>query len=180
MNKYQKEFISMDGEVFYADVYRVLKAFEVTCPAVQHAVKKLLMPGQRGSKDKRQDLNEALMSVLEALSMECVRLPEDGTLTDEAEPETETEAEAEPETEVGRQLRALDKWAKEWAEQERKPKPKLVTWRRCVRIHPFQISDRSFSNKWHPSGNIPEHWYPIEANTQPIGTVKQLPEGQDP
>ena len=171
MNKYQKEFISMDGEVFYADVYRVLKAFEVTCPAVQHAVKKLLMPGQRGSKDKRQDLNEALMSVLEALSMECVRLPEDGTLTDEAEPETETEAEAEPETEVGRQLRALDKWAKEWAEQERKPKPKLVTWRKCV------PADRG---QWIESGQIPAGWVALEAHTRPVETIKQLPEGQEP
>lgn len=45
------------------DVYDVLKAFEVTCPAMQHAIKKCLMAGKRGSKDAVQDMNEAIQSI---------------------------------------------------------------------------------------------------------------------
>lgn len=41
------------------DVYRVLKAFNVTDPAIQHAVKKLLCAGIRGQKGFAQDLAEA-------------------------------------------------------------------------------------------------------------------------
>ena len=65
-------------------------------------------------------------------------------------------------------------------EPKPKPKPKLVTWRLCVRIWPEETEDAVFFTKWHPSGDIPEDWYPIEAHTQPIETVKQLPEGQEP
>ena len=52
------------------DVYDVLHAFNVTNPAVQHAVKKLLMPGTRGHKDKLQDLSEAHQSITRALELE--------------------------------------------------------------------------------------------------------------
>lgn len=155
MSKYQKQFISMDGKVFRADVYRVLRAFGVVCPAVQHAVKKLLMPGQRGTKNELQDLEEALLSVSEAIAMARAELPEGDTLTSE----TEVEAEPEPEPET---------------------KPKLVTWRRCVRILPQESGKQLFYLKWHPSGNIPQHWYPLEAQSQPIETIQQLPEGQQP
>jgi len=37
------------------DVYDVLKAFNVTCPAMQHAIKKMLCSGDRGYKDAEQD-----------------------------------------------------------------------------------------------------------------------------
>ena len=82
-----------------------------------------------------------------------------GTLTGdtEVEPEPEPEPMAEPE-----------------------PKPKLVTWRRCVRILPWELDGKLFYVAWHPSGHIPEHWYPIESYEQPIETVQQLPEGQEP
>jgi hypothetical protein len=52
------------------DVYDILRAFGVTCPAAQHAIKKLLMPGQRGGKTKAQDLREALASVHRAIELE--------------------------------------------------------------------------------------------------------------
>lgn len=65
MNKYQKEIKS---EVF-VDVYDVLKAFNVTCPATAHAIKKLLCPGQRGIKDKEQDLSEAMASIKRAIEL---------------------------------------------------------------------------------------------------------------
>lgn len=51
------------------DVYDILKAFEVTCPATQHAIKKLLMPGQRGSKNKLQDLKEAKQAIKQAIEL---------------------------------------------------------------------------------------------------------------
>lgn len=51
------------------DVYRVLKAFQVTDPAVAHAIKKLLMAGERGSKTFRQDVLEASDSLGRCLEM---------------------------------------------------------------------------------------------------------------
>ncbi len=51
------------------DVYDVLVAWNVTCPATQHAIKKLLMPGQRGSKDKLQDLEEAKQAIERAIEL---------------------------------------------------------------------------------------------------------------
>ena len=53
-----------------ADVYCVLRAFGVQCPAVQHAIKKLLMPGKRGAKSARQDLEEAAKSIERAIELE--------------------------------------------------------------------------------------------------------------
>ena len=45
------------------DVYRVLSAFEITEPELQHCIKKLLAAGQRGAKDYQQDLREASVSL---------------------------------------------------------------------------------------------------------------------
>lgn len=45
------------------DVYRVLAAYDVTDSEVAHAVKKLLAPGQRGVKEERQDIEEAMQSL---------------------------------------------------------------------------------------------------------------------
>ena len=41
------------------DVYRVIQLFGVTDPCVQHAIKKLLRAGGRGSKGEEQDICEA-------------------------------------------------------------------------------------------------------------------------
>jgi hypothetical protein len=51
------------------DVYRVLDAFDVRCPATAHAIKKLLCAGIRGHKDMEQDLAEAAQSIVEARAM---------------------------------------------------------------------------------------------------------------
>ena len=51
------------------DVYDVLNAFAVTCPATQHAIKKLLMPGKRGYKSELGDLLEARASVDRAIDL---------------------------------------------------------------------------------------------------------------
>jgi len=69
MSKYHK---TIKGVTM--DVYDVLRAFEVTSPPIQHAVKKLLMPGNRGHKDQLQDVQEAMQSIqreIEYLTIEC-------------------------------------------------------------------------------------------------------------
>ena len=159
MSRYVRTFHSIDGQAFRADVYSVLVAFGVTCPARAHAIKKLLMPGQRGAKSTVQDLDEALVSVSRAIDMVRASLPLTGEPVAEPEPEPEPESEPEPEPE---------------------PKPKLVTWRLCVRLQPWEVDGDTLYAEWYPSGSIPEHWYPIEAQSQPIETVKRLQEGQKP
>lgn len=52
------------------DVYDILKAFNVVNPATQHAIKKLLCAGDRGYKDKVQDLKEAYASIERAIELE--------------------------------------------------------------------------------------------------------------
>ena len=64
-NKYKRECKGM-----MIDIYDVLKAFNVVNPATQHAVKKLLASGQRGYKDVKQDLEEAIVSIERAIELE--------------------------------------------------------------------------------------------------------------
>ncbi len=68
--KYDRKIFSKyeDAEITI-DVYRVLDAFQVTCPATAHAIKKLLCAGIRGHKDNEQDLDEAAQSIEEARQM---------------------------------------------------------------------------------------------------------------
>lgn len=65
-NKYQREI----KPGVWVDVYDVLAAFAVTCPALAHAVKKCLAPGQRGAKDSVQDKREAVASIERSIEME--------------------------------------------------------------------------------------------------------------
>lgn len=52
------------------DVYRILSAFEVTDPCLQHAVKKLLVAGRRiGGKSEEQDVREAIWTLNRWLEM---------------------------------------------------------------------------------------------------------------
>ena len=51
------------------DVYDVLKAFEVTDPALQHLIKKALCAGLRGHKNKDQDLQDILDSAKRAVEL---------------------------------------------------------------------------------------------------------------
>ena len=57
-NKYQRTIKGVT-----VDVYDVLAAFNVTCQARGHAIKKLLMAGRRGRKDEAQDLREAVQAI---------------------------------------------------------------------------------------------------------------------
>lgn len=54
----------------HIDVYRVLELFEVIHPALQHAVKKLLVAGGRGHKDILKDVNEVIDSCNRFIEME--------------------------------------------------------------------------------------------------------------
>lgn len=65
-NKYSREI----KPGVFVDVYDVLKAFDVTCPALAHGVKKCLAPGQRGVKDSIQDKNEAIASITRSIEIE--------------------------------------------------------------------------------------------------------------
>jgi len=74
MSKYTRTIMqTIDGEdrgcTLEVDVYDVLRAFAVTDPAIQHAVKKLLCSGNRGQKDRRQDLEEAVQSIERAIDV---------------------------------------------------------------------------------------------------------------
>ncbi len=76
INKYQRvinhlphEDPKNPGEII-VDVYDVLVAFNVTCPATAHGLKKLLCPGTRGVKGKLQDLKEAKASIERAIELE--------------------------------------------------------------------------------------------------------------
>lgn len=56
----------------FVDVYDVLSAWEVTDPAIQHAIKKCLQPGARGVKSCRQDVEEAIASLKRSLDLPFV------------------------------------------------------------------------------------------------------------
>ena len=52
------------------DVYDVLKAFGVTCPAMQHALKRMLCSGKRGKCTTLQDMEEAIQSIQRSIELE--------------------------------------------------------------------------------------------------------------
>jgi len=65
-------------------------------------------------------------------------------------------------------------------EPEPESKPRPITWRLCVKIHPGDSLDREQNQMaWYPSEDIPLHWYPIERCTKPVETVKRFAEGEE-
>lgn len=56
----------------WIDVYDLLDAWDIRNPGVQHALKKLLQPGNRGdnNKDLIQDLKEAIWSIERGIQIE--------------------------------------------------------------------------------------------------------------
>lgn len=68
-NKYERELTDRQGNSATVDVYDVLQAFNVTCPATQHAIKKLLCTGVRGHKDGDTDLLEAREAITRAIEL---------------------------------------------------------------------------------------------------------------
>lgn len=69
-NKYTRHMRTLDGRSAPVDVYCVLAAFPTGSAAIDHAVKKLLAPGQRGAKSRIQDLKEARASLDRAIELE--------------------------------------------------------------------------------------------------------------
>lgn len=68
-NKYERTIVGFGGDTVQVDVYRVLEAFKVTNPQLQHLVKKALCAGLRGHKDTKQDLldiEESIQSAIKA------------------------------------------------------------------------------------------------------------------
>jgi hypothetical protein len=87
----RKIFSKYEDACITIDVYRVLDAFNVTCPATAHAIKKLLCAGIRGHKDNEQDLDEAAQSIEEARAMVKQKRRAGGT-----RPETTPEPQVQP------------------------------------------------------------------------------------
>jgi hypothetical protein len=71
-SKYLRRIHSATGPVAIAtvDVYAVLVAFNVTCPARQHAIKKLLCSGLRDKGSVLKDLQEARDAVERAIEIQ--------------------------------------------------------------------------------------------------------------
>ena len=73
-NKYHRSIYSgLDRLSVTIDVYDVLEAFNVNCPARQHAIKKLLCAGLRSKGTALQDLTETKEAVIRAIEMQQVR-----------------------------------------------------------------------------------------------------------
>jgi len=53
----------------YIDTYAPMDAFDVRCPARQHAIKKLLCAGIRGKNNELDDLREAEDAIKRAIQM---------------------------------------------------------------------------------------------------------------
>lgn len=66
-NKYSRE---IKPSVF-VDVYDTLRAFDVKCPAMQHAAKKVLCAGLRGHKDALKDKREAIQSIHRSIELDA-------------------------------------------------------------------------------------------------------------
>ena len=58
------------GEPIQVDVYNVVTAFDVKCPARAHAIKKLLCSGIRGKGSPLQDLRETIDAVNRAIELQ--------------------------------------------------------------------------------------------------------------
>jgi len=70
-SKYLRTIKDINSNVFVTvDVYSVLEAFGVTCPARQHLIKKILCTGIRGKGDSLQDLKEAQVALERAIKLE--------------------------------------------------------------------------------------------------------------
>lgn len=67
--KYRRQITNFEGANVTIDVYNVIDAFDVRCPAVAHAVKKLLCSGLRGKGDRRQDLDESIDAIMRAIQL---------------------------------------------------------------------------------------------------------------
>lgn len=68
--KYPHYFKPIPNSATHLDVYAVLQLFGVTDQAIGHAIKKLLVPGVRGTKSKAQDVQEAIDTLVRWQNMQ--------------------------------------------------------------------------------------------------------------
>ena len=73
MSKYHVYVRGMEIDFYdFWDAFHVGRGHEIGDSAIQHAVKKLIMPGLRHSKDRMQDIDEAISSLYRAKQqIEC-------------------------------------------------------------------------------------------------------------
>jgi len=71
-NKYERVLSNYKGDTLTVDVYDVLLGFNVTCPIMSHAAKKVLAAGERGHKDKLTDLYDIKASIERAIEVELL------------------------------------------------------------------------------------------------------------
>lgn len=64
-NKYLREI----KPGVFVDIYGVLSAWKVTDPCLQHAAKKVLQAGERGHKDRLEDLQDIVDSAQRAIEI---------------------------------------------------------------------------------------------------------------
>lgn len=81
--KYPHYFKPIPKTATHLDVYAVLQLFGVTDQAIGHAIKKLLVPGVRGTKSKAQDIKEAIDTLTRWQTMQTELVePPDSSETD--------------------------------------------------------------------------------------------------
>lgn len=51
------------------DVYRLIEVYEITCPAAQHILKKVIATGKRGHKDLERDWQDILDTAQRKIDM---------------------------------------------------------------------------------------------------------------
>ena len=71
-NKYLRTISNAKGESIEVDVYDVLNAFKTGNEALSHLVKKALCAGNRGHKDRQQDLQDIIDSAIRAKQLEQI------------------------------------------------------------------------------------------------------------
>lgn len=73
--KYLREVVSATDKTSKVaiDVYEVIVAFQVTCPARAHAIKKLLCAGTRNKGSELDDLKGALAALNRAIELQEIK-----------------------------------------------------------------------------------------------------------
>lgn len=59
---------------YWMDIYDILDVYEIFNPADQHAIKKMIMPGDRGVKSAIQDRHEAILSLHRAIQLDSKKV----------------------------------------------------------------------------------------------------------
>ena len=67
-NTENKYLVTVKGVTF--DCYDLLKALNITCPAMQHAFKKVAYAGVRGHKNSKIDKEQAIQAIQRSLELD--------------------------------------------------------------------------------------------------------------